>query len=143
MFDSDTQTPARDRCLAITLRALGTIDMLAFVAVVMPRAWIACTHEYAGLGDFPEAPVASYLARSASALYGFYGILLWYLAGDVARYRRLISFFARLAVALGAILLVIDCSERMPLWWTAVEGPSFAAAGILIMVVQGRRRNDE
>ena len=136
MVETETEAARRDRFLVITLRALGTLDMLAFAAVVMPRAWIACTHEYAGLGDFPDAPIASYLARSASALYGFYGILLWYLARDVVLHRQLIVFFARMAVALGAILLTIDLVEGMPLWWTLIEGPAFALAGLSIMLVQ-------
>ena len=58
----------RDRLLVFVLRVFAVVDMLAFIAVVMPRAWIVFTHDAAGLGDFPEAPVASYLARSASAL---------------------------------------------------------------------------
>lgn len=53
MVESDSKKPTRDRSLVITLRALGAFDMLAFVAVLMPRAWIAFTHESIGLGDFP------------------------------------------------------------------------------------------
>ncbi len=138
MVESDRERLTRDRSLVITLRVLGTLEMLAFVAVVLPRVWIAGTHEYVGLGEFPDARIASYLARSASALYGFYGILLWYLARDVVRHRELIAFIARMAIALGVMLLAIDCLEGMPLWWTLIEGPAFAAAGLAILLVQRR-----
>lgn len=126
----------RDRSLVVALRVFGMIDMLAFIAVLMPRAWIVFTHETAGLGEFPDVPVASYLARSASALYGFYGVVLWYIATDVRHYWRLITFFARLAIVLGGVLLTIDLIEQMPLWWTLVEGPMFATAGFVTLRVQ-------
>jgi len=122
--------------LVFVLRVFAVVDMLAFIAVVMPRAWIVFTHDAAGLGDFPEAPVASYLARSASALYGCYGVVLWYIAGDVQRYWALISFFARLAIGLGSVLLAIDVMEQMPIYWTLVEGPMFATAGLVTLLVQ-------
>lgn len=141
MMPPETETPPPGRWLAFTLRVLGTLDLLAFAAVVMPGEWIACIHEYVGLGDFPDAPIAAYLARSASALYGFYGLLLWYLAADVLRHRELIAFFARMAIALGVILLAIDWVEGLPLWWRLVEGPAFAAAGVAILLLQrGCRR---
>lgn len=131
-----TEKSAHQFPLVLTLRVLGTIDMLAFVAVVMPRTWIAATHEWAGLGEFPDAVVASYLARSASLLYGFYGVLLWYLAGDVERYWNLITFIARVAMVLGVMLFIIDWIEDMPTWWRVVEGPAFAAAGVLMLAAQ-------
>jgi len=65
--------PASVRPLRVALRVLGVTDTLAFIAVVMPTTWIQWGHQWSGLGEFPDAPIAGYLARSASALYALHG----------------------------------------------------------------------
>ena len=64
------------RRLGLFLRVGGVICMTALVAVFMPRAWIDWCHQRLGLGPFPVAPVAEYLARSASLLYAALGVVL-------------------------------------------------------------------
>lgn len=127
---------ASDQPLVLTLRCLGGVDMLAFIAVVMPTAWIQWGHRWSGLGEFPEAPIASYLARSASAFYALHGLLVVYISFDVRRYWPLIRFFARLAVVHGVVMFAIDVAVGMPTWWTTVEGPAFAATGLVVLVTQ-------
>ena len=122
--------------LVLALRSLAVIDMLAFVAVVMPATWIQLAHEVAGLGDFPNAPVAGYLARSASALYGLHGMMVFYMSFRVARYWGLIRFTAMLALFHGLVMLAIDVVEGMPTWWTMVEGPAFSATGAGVLLAQ-------
>ncbi len=122
--------------LAILLRVLGGTDMLAFIAVLMPASWIEFGHQTTGLGDFPEAPIASYLARSASALYALHGLMIVYMSFDVQRYWHLIGFLARIAVVHGFVMLGIDLAVGMPVWWTALEGPAFAATGLIVLVAQ-------
>jgi hypothetical protein len=131
------QIPAADtRVVAWILRALGMVDLLALVAVVMPASWMAATHAWAGLGELPGEPVVGYLARSTSALYALHGLLIVYISFDVARYWTLIRFFASVAVVHGLVMFGIDLSQGMPAWWTCVEGPSFAATGALVLVAQ-------
>jgi len=112
------------------------MDMLAFIAVAMPMAWIETGHQWAGLGAFPDAPVTGYLARSASLMYGLHGLLLFLLATDTVRYGKLIRWIAGMTVLHGAFMLTIDLVEEMPLWWTMVEGPAFSLTGIVILVAQ-------
>ena len=126
----------RCRPLAWTLRGLGLIDLCAVVAVVMPGGWMQIGHAAAGLGDLPEAPIVGYLARSASALYALHGLLVIYMSLDVWRHWGLIRFFAAAAVVHGMVMLSIDLREGMPFWWTVVEGPSFAATGLVVLVVR-------
>jgi hypothetical protein len=128
--------------LAVVLRVLGCVDLLALVAVVMPREWMAQGHAWAGLGELPPAPIVGYLARSASFLYALHGAAVVFISFDVARYRPLITFLAAAALVHGAVMLGIDLAEGMPLWWTAVEGPGFAATGVAVLSVQafGDRR---
>jgi len=128
--------PATDLPLVIALRVLGGIDVLAFIAVAMPTAWIQWGHQWSGLDEFPDAPIASYLARSASALYALHGLMIVYMSFDVRRYWPLIRLMARLAVAHGVVMYGIDLAVGMPAWWSAFEGPAFAATGLIVLVAQ-------
>ena len=102
----------------------------------MPQEWMALGHRWAGLGELPPEPIVGYLARSTSALYGLRGAILLYVSFDVERYWSLICFLAAAAIAHGAALVWIDLGEGLPRWWAAVEGPSLAATGIIVLVLQ-------
>jgi hypothetical protein len=122
--------------LAVVLRLLGAIDLLAMIAVVMPRRWMEAGHAWAGLGDLPPGPVVGYLARSSSALYALHGALIVVISFDVVRYWRLITFLAAAALVHGGVMLAIDLAEGMPRWWTLFEGPAFAASGAVVLALQ-------
>jgi hypothetical protein len=128
----------RHRRLALALRAFGTLDLLALVAVVSPRPWIVVAHAWCGLGPLPEGPIVGYLYRSASIMYALHGATILFVAGDVVRYWRLIRLLAVLAVVHGAILVGIDAAEGMPGWWRWLEGPGFAATGAVVLWLQRR-----
>lgn len=123
------------RRLAWVLRLLGALDLLALIAVVLPRTGLEAAHRWIGLGEWPDAPIVGYLARSASVLYALHGALVVYLSFDVERYRPLIRFLAVLALVHGGIMFAIDWHEGMPLWWQCVEGPGFAATGGLVLAL--------
>ncbi|WP_397568736.1 hypothetical protein [Schlesneria sp. T3-172] len=126
----------RSRYLVATLRAIGVLDLFAFLAVVAPRSWINASHQSLGMGDFPSDPIAGYLARSTSLWYVGYGLLLWYLAADVQACSRIIALIAWLMMVQGGIVMGIDWAEGMPVWWTALEGPCCIGLGALILILQ-------
>jgi hypothetical protein len=126
------------RRLALVLRILGALDLLALVAALAPRPWLVFAHECCGLGPLPDGPVVGYLLRSASLLYALHGAMLIFVAGDVVRYWPLIRFLAVLAVVHGMMLIGLDVAESLPGWWRWVEGPGFAATGIIILWLQRR-----
>jgi len=136
MPEQDSAIPPSPNALQVVLRTFGVMDMLAFIAVVMPHAWMATGHQWAGLSSFPDAPLVGYLARSASLMYGLHGLFLFLLATDTVRYHKLIRWVAGVTVIHGAFMLTIDVVEQMPLWWTVVEGPAFSFTGIVILVAQ-------
>jgi hypothetical protein len=80
-------------------------------------------------------------------MYGLHGMLLFLLATDTMRYRRLIRWIAGVTVIHGGFMLTIDLVEQMPLWWVLVEGPAFSLTGIVILVAQrftnGVERTDD
>jgi hypothetical protein len=125
----------RERLLVILLRLAGVFTTTAFAAVLLPARWMAATHEWLGLGDFPEAPVVDYLARSVAVLYGFHGVLLLLVARDPVRYAAIVLFVGVMNVAVGTCLLLIDLHAGMPLWWTLAEGPPIVAFGIVVLVL--------
>jgi hypothetical protein len=124
------------RRLALVLRVLGTLDLLALIAALSPRPWIVLSHKFCGLGPLPDGPVVGYLFRSSSLLYALHGALILFVAGDVVRYWPLIRFLAILAVVHGAILVGIDTAEGLPDWWRWAEGPGFAATGAIVLWFQ-------
>jgi hypothetical protein len=128
--------PAAHRRVAVALRILGTIDLLALIAALAPRWWIVLAHGWCGLGPLPDGPVVGYLYRSASVMYALHGAMLLFVAADVARYWRLIRFLAILAIVHGIVLVGIDAVEQMPGWWRWVEGPGFAATGVILLWLQ-------
>jgi hypothetical protein len=128
-----------DRNLALVLRALGCLDLLAIIAVVMPQHWIELGHSWSGLGTMPREPIVGYLVRSASALYALHGAMIVFISFDVGRYERLIRFLALAALVHGAVILGIDVAERMPPLWRFGEGPAFAATGAIVLWLQSHR----
>jgi hypothetical protein len=126
---------ARRRALVILLRLGGCILVSAFGAIALPVEWMACTHEWLGLGEFPRAAIVDYLARSVSALYGFHGVLLLLIATDPVRYRAIVTYVAVMNVLLGAIMLGIDIHAGLPIAWTVLEGPPLMVLGAIIVVL--------
>lgn len=132
-------TPS-ERRLAILIRIVGTLGALAIVAVFMSRGWIEWCHEMLGMGPFPKAPVAEYLARSTSMFYVVLGVVHWLLSLDVRRYGRAITIAAILMVLGGITLVSIDVRAAMPWWWIGGEGPFVVVLGIAYLVLQLKSR---
>ncbi len=145
-LDSGLPVPSPDskseRRLALLLRAVGCLDLLALIAVVMPWHWIAVAHKFVGLGAIPEAPIVGYLARSASALYALHGAMVLFVSFDVRRYERLIRFMAVAALVHGAVILGIDLGAGLPALWRYGEGPAFAATGVAVLWLQRGRSTE-
>ena len=125
----------RDRRLQWFLRLVGVADLLAVVVVFLPTEWLAQAHEAAGLGAFPQGRIVGYLARSTSLLYGILGAMLLVLAADVGRYRSLIRWYGRVIALAGTLLIGVDISESMPVWWTVFEGATVVGIGVMILTL--------
>jgi hypothetical protein len=111
------QAKATEQWLALLLRVVGGVCLLALIPLWMPRAWIDSGHRWLGWGPFPESPIAEYLARSVSALSGFYGGLLVALSVDVRRYAPVIHYQAVAIMLLSASGVIVGSWAGMPLWF--------------------------
>lgn len=124
-----------ERMLVVALR-VGAVTMLAaLVAVVMPRSCMAWTHEWMGLGAFPEQPIAEYLARSLSGMYAMLGAFCWIFACDVRRYRACIRFMGVVFIVGGLALCFLDWRIGMPVSWTVGEGFFPPVYGALLLIL--------
>jgi hypothetical protein len=112
--------------------------MLAFLAVLLPVDWMAASHPRLGLGAFPRTPIVDYLTRSIAALYGFHGVFVWIVSFDPERYRVFVWFAAVMNLVFGGMMIAIDLHAGMPALWTAIEGPSIMAIGVVIAVLARR-----
>jgi hypothetical protein len=126
------------RLLVILLRLGGVVTLSAFLAMLLPVEWMASTHRWLGLGEFPHSPVVDYLARSVAALYGFHGVLLLIVASDPVRFLTIVRFIGVMNVGFGLILVAIDAHAGLPWWWTLGEGPPITAFGLVVLFLSRR-----
>jgi len=132
-------TPHRAlKLLVLILRLDGAVTVLAFGAMLLPVDWVADTHRWLGLGDFPNAPVTDYLVRSVCALYGSFGVLFLLVAGDPLRYQRIVRYIGVMHIIFGVLMIPIDLHAGMPAWWTMIEGPPLVGVGVLTLFLLNR-----
>lgn len=128
------------RLLKVLLRAGGCASLLAVVAVVMPRAWMAACHARLGLGELPAGAIVEYLARSLSAMYAIVGGLMLLAAGDLRRHAPVITYLGLTHIVFAAAMLAIDLRIGLPWYWTAGEVASAGGFGAAILLLQARMR---
>jgi hypothetical protein len=124
------------------LRLAGAVEILAFVAVVMPRSWMEASHEWLGLGEMPRGAVVMFMIRQASYAYGMHGVSLWVLATDVERYRKLVVLNGVSFLLAAPVFFLIDHTAGMPLYWTVSDslGCGLFGAALLWLNSGGRAR---
>jgi hypothetical protein len=123
----------RERWQAWLLRAAGAFELLAFVAVVMPRSWMEASHAWLGMGEMRTSPLLLFMIRQASYTYGMHGVGLWMMARDVRRYRPLVILNGVAFLLAAPVFYFIDTSAGMPWWWTLsdVVGVGLFGAALL------------
>jgi len=122
------------------LRLAGAFEIIAFIAVVMPRSWMEMSHEWLGMGTMPDGPVVMFMIRQASYAYGMHGISLWVIASDVVRFRPLVVFNGIAFLLAAPVFFLIDYTSGVPFWWTI--GDTFGCAlfgGGLLWLTLGDR----
>ena len=115
------------------LRLAGAFEILAFIAVVMPRSWMEISHEWLGLGVMPHVPVLMFLIRQASYTYGMHGVSLWVLSFDVKRFRPLVVVNGIAYLLAAPIFVAIDYSSGMPVWWTIGDSVGCGVLGAILL----------
>ena len=130
----------KQQLLKWLLRLAAISEMLAFIAVVMPRSWMEVSHEWLGMGEMPDGPLIMFLIRQASYTYGAHGILLWALSLDVDRFRPLIILTGVIFLVAAPVFFLIDYIHGMPLWWTLADPLACGFLGAALLWLTRERR---
>jgi hypothetical protein len=120
--------------LQLFLRIFALGPMSAIFAAMLPMRVMDQIHRLIGLGPMPQGPIVEYLARSTSMFYALHGVLLWFIASDLRRYRELFRFYLWISLVFAAGLFLTDLSAGLPPRWTLVEGPIVATFIGIILV---------
>ena len=134
-----------DRChriLVMLLQVGGGLACMAVFAIFLPTAWMAAIHRWLELGEFPDAAVTQYLARSVSAFYAMFGGLTILASLDVRRFGPVITYLAIAAMAFGVVITGVDVMAKMPTYWTLAEGPPTFVIGLVILLLNRRVQRD-
>ena len=103
--------------IRLLLRVLGMMCILAVIPALMPFQCLDFAHRSMGLGPFPAAPIADYLARSVSSLSTFYGGLLLLLSRDVVRFAPIIRYQAVAIMLFSAYGIIAGIRAGLPAIW--------------------------
>lgn len=122
--------------ITVILRVMGAGGMLAIPAIFFPYSWMNAIHGYLGLGELPDAPIVSYLARSLSVFYAMMGAISLFISLDVRGNRSFVKLWGFATGVVGLVLLGIDINAGMPASWTVGEGPMVASAGMIVLWLQ-------
>jgi hypothetical protein len=115
------------------LRLVGAVELLAFGAVVMPRAWMEATQSWMGLPSTPKGPVFDSVMRQVSFTYGLHGVGLLIIAADVVRYRPLVILTGIGYLLAAPVFFLVDLHNGMPWMWIAGNGGSCLLIGTLVI----------
>ena len=127
-----------ERLLSWLLRLAGSVEILAFFAVVMPRSWMEVSHAWLGLGEMPRGPIIMFMIRQASYTYGFHGVSLWVVASDVARFRTLVLLNGIAYLLAAPVFFLIDFTTGMPWWWTVGDAWGCGLLGIAVLLLTSK-----
>jgi hypothetical protein len=120
------------------MRISGATEILAFIAVVMPRSWMEVSHRWLGMGEMVSGPLIMFMIRQASYTYGMHGVSLWVLASDVTRFRKLVILNGIAFLLAGPIFFWIDYSNGMPWFWTVIDSFGCGSFGAALLVLNWR-----
>ena len=132
----------RERLLLWLLRLAGATELLAFIAVVMPRSWMAISHTWLGLGEMPDGPLLMFMIRQASYTYGVHGLSLWLIASNVKRFRPFVIFNGIAFLIAAPVFLWIDLTSGMPLWWAVSDPASCGLFGAALLSLSLTNRSN-
>ena len=125
------------------LRIAGVVEIVAFIAVVMPRSWMEISHTWLGLGEMPPGPVLMFMIRQASYTYGMHGISLLVIASNVERFRPLVILNGIAFLIAGPIFFLIDYTSGMPWWWSVGDSLSCLSLGAALLLLSRKSQSDK
>jgi len=130
----------RQRLQVCLLRLAGAVEILAFLAVLMPRWQMETAHRWLGLGEMASGPLIMFMIRQASYVYGMHGLSLWVLASNVERFRPLVILNGISFLLAAPVFFIIDYTAGMPLWWTIGDSYGCGSFGVALLLLSFERK---
>jgi hypothetical protein len=115
------------------LRIVGVTEILAFIAVVMPRSWMEIGHTWLGMGTMADSPLLMFMIRQASYTYGMHGVSLLLLSTDLQRFRLLLIMNGVAFLIAAVVFALIDYTAGMPSWWTVSDALGCGFFGVALL----------
>ena len=128
------------RLLSWILRLAGAVELLAFIAVILPRSFMETAHAALGLGVMPQGPVLIFMIRQASYCYGMHAVSLFVIASDVERFRPFVILNGISFLVAAPVFFLIDFTAGMPLWWTLGDSISCLFFGASLLLLARKRQ---
>lgn len=119
----------------------GAFLVLATLPVFFPVSLMQQLHEMLGLGEMPDAPIVTYLARSTSIMYAVHGFVTVFTGLKVERLWPMVWLLGLLHAGIGLLMIYVDISAGMPLYWTLGEGAPICGLGLFILYLWKRGEN--
>lgn len=132
----------RKRLLVWLLRVVGAVEILAFIAVVMPRSWMEISHEWLGMGVMPDGPLVMFMIRQASYAYGMHGISMFVIASNVVRFRPFVILNGISFLLAAPVFFLIDYTSGIPFWWTINDTLTCAFFGVALLALSLGDKSD-
>ena len=123
------------RLIAWVIRAVGTVELFAVGAVVMPAEQMRAYYELLGRGEMPPGPVFESVMRQVSFTYFLHGIGMWLIASDVVRYLPFVWLTAAGYLVAGPTFIAVDLCAGMPAFYVASNGGSCLLIGGLLVAL--------
>ena len=113
-----------EKLLKLILVLCGVACISGLPGLYIPRGWMAVSHEWLGMGRFPDPPIA------------IYGGLVLLMATDVRRYAPLITAQALMILALAASGFCYAWPIGIPKWWLLVDIIAVVSYCGVVLLVQ-------
>jgi hypothetical protein len=117
----ETSFDRRLKIVGSLLFWFGLATLSAFVAAILPARWLQEISASLGYPNFPEHPLALYLARDLSVFYGLAGVIVIWSSRRLPQMLPMVELLGKLVIALGLWQLIIVTWSGLPLWWIIAE----------------------
>lgn len=136
VFQSSPSMNRYEFAVVVILRVSAALVLCSIPTIFLPEEWMVKIHRWLGIGDLPRAPIVWYMARSLSAMYAILGCFTWAISIDTRRYGPLILLWSIMHLAMGALMVLVDYSAGLPVYWIIGEGPPLIVLGALVWWLQ-------
>lgn len=124
----------RIRTIAFLLRVIAVSAISSGITFYFPEGWIDSFLAWCGLPEMPHAGIMRYVLRGAGHLQVGIGVVVWFMARDVVRYKSLIVAMLVVFLIAAPAFCLTDAIAGLPWYWCLLDfGCCFFAGGVPLL----------